>query len=90
MDVCKRIEPEWHGGTLNIRGHKSSGVVDGRVQSVLPKNCNDTEPNCTVTCVVQKAVVTVDAKLAPRSDGIRNSREIQISQSTRLCADHFK
>ncbi|GFV82786.1 uncharacterized protein TNCV_4147541 [Trichonephila clavipes] len=61
MDVCKRIMPLRHGGTLNSRrvvwlveGEERWEVSD-HPQSVLPLNWGGTEPNRTVTCMVLKA-----------------------------------
>ncbi|GFX68423.1 uncharacterized protein TNCV_3998551 [Trichonephila clavipes] len=66
MDVCKRIVPAQHGGTLNSHQATSTLVrlVEGEerwkapvhLQGVLPQNWDGIEPNCTVTCMVLKAM----------------------------------
>ncbi|GFX64621.1 uncharacterized protein TNCV_1671571 [Trichonephila clavipes] len=65
MDFCRCIVPSRHWGTLNSRRVASPLIrlVEGKERwedpdyplGVFPQNCDGTEPNRTVTCMVLKA-----------------------------------
>ncbi|PRD34924.1 UNVERIFIED_CONTAM: hypothetical protein NCL1_13128 [Trichonephila clavipes] len=74
MDVCKCIEPAWHGDTLSSCQAASPLVklvereerqeASDHPQSVLPLNWGGIEPNRTVTCMVLKATANNRRHLA--------------------------
>ncbi|GFT19560.1 cullin-4A [Trichonephila clavipes] len=81
MDVCKCVVPSRHGGTLNSRWAASPLVrfVEGEErwvtpdlpQGVLPQNWDETELNCSVTCMVRKATANDRIHLALSHEGFR-------------------
>ncbi|GFX80981.1 transposable element Tcb2 transposase [Trichonephila clavipes] len=74
VDVCKCIVPLQHGCTLNSRRAASPFVklVEGEerwvasdhTQGVLPQNWDEIELNCSVTCMVLKAMANDRRHLA--------------------------
>ncbi|GFW24157.1 uncharacterized protein TNCV_1847161 [Trichonephila clavipes] len=74
MDVCKCIVPSRHRGTLNSRRATSPllRLVEGEerwedpdhLQGVFSQNWDETELNCSVTCMVLKATEKDRRRLA--------------------------
>ncbi|GFX17823.1 cullin-4A [Trichonephila clavipes] len=94
MDVCKRLVPLRHGGTLNSRQAatrvkgEERWEVPGHPQGFLPLNWGGTKPNRIVTCMVLKAkandrckkilALSRDELRGPRFDFVRQSRHSEI------------
>ncbi|GFV72093.1 uncharacterized protein TNCV_2460261 [Trichonephila clavipes] len=97
MDVCKRIMPLRHGGTLNSL--QAAGplvrVVEGEdrweasdhPQSVLPPNWGGIEPNRTVTSMVLKATANDWRHLALCHDKFRGLRSRLCRSATNYSAE---